>query len=148
MKYVSSSFLTEPIRFWEVEHSVWRMIIETNVNGPFYMARAVVTCMLEQQREGSIINIGVSYETMKRRGFSPYGPSKAALESASGIWAQELIEARIRVNILLPGGATNTGMVPAETPADVQARLLQPEIMKAPAVFLASDSSQDSPVVA
>jgi NAD(P)-dependent dehydrogenase (short-subunit alcohol dehydrogenase family) len=143
MKYVSSSFLTEPIRFWEVEPSVWRMIIETNVNGPFYMARAVVTCMLEQQREGSIINIGVSYETMKRRGFSPYGPSKAALESASGIWAQELIEARIRVNILLPGGATNTGMVPAETPADVQARLLQPEIMKAPAVFLASDSSQE-----
>jgi 3-oxoacyl-[acyl-carrier protein] reductase len=143
MKYVSSSFLTEPTRFWEVEPSVWRMIIETNVNGPFYMARAVVTRMLEQQREGSIINISMNYEGMKRRGFSPYGPSKAALESASAIWAQELIEARIRVNILLPGGATNTGMVPAETPADVQARFLQPEIMKAPAVFLASDSSQE-----
>jgi len=80
---------------------------------------------------------------MKRRGSSPYGPSKAALESASAIWAQELIEARIRVNLLLPGGATNTGMVSAETPADVQARMLQPEIMKAPAVFLASDASQD-----
>jgi NAD(P)-dependent dehydrogenase (short-subunit alcohol dehydrogenase family) len=143
MKYVSTSFLTEPTRFWEVEPSVWRMIIDTNVNGPFYMARAVVTRLLEQQREGSIINIGVSYETMKRRGFSPYGSSKAALEAASAIWAQELIEARIRVNILLPGGATNTGMVPAETPVDVQARLLQPEIMKAPAVFLASDSSQE-----
>ncbi len=74
--------------------------------------------------------------------FSPYGPSKAALESASAIWAQELIEARIRVNLLLPGEATNTGMVPASTPADIQARLLQPEIMQAPAVFLASDASQ------
>src|SRR5258708_6115985 len=143
MKYVSASFLTEPTRFWEVEPSVWRMIVETNVDGPFYMARAVVTRWLQQQREGSIINIGVSYETMKRRGFSPYGPSKAALEAASAIWAQELSEARIRVNILLPGGITNTGMVPAETPADVQARLLQPEIMKAPAVFLASDASQE-----
>ncbi|HEX6477977.1 MAG TPA: SDR family oxidoreductase [Ktedonobacteraceae bacterium] len=143
MKYVSASFLTAPTRFWEVEPSVWRMIIDTNVNGPFYMARAVVARLLEHQREGSIINIGVSYETMKRRGFSPYGSSKAALESASAIWAQELIEAHIRVNILLPGGATNTGMVPAETPADVQARLLQPEIMKAPAVFLASDASQE-----
>lgn len=141
MKYVSASFLTEPTRFWEVEPSVWRMIIDTNVNGPFYMARAVVTRWLEQQREGRIINIGVSYETMKRRGFSPYGSSKAALEAASAIWAQELIEARIRVNILLPGGATNTGMVPASTPADVQTRLLQPEIMQAPAVFLASDES-------
>ena len=49
---------------------------------------------------------------------------------------------RIRVNLLLPGGATRTGMVPAETPAEVQARLLRPEIMQAPAVFLASDASQ------
>jgi 3-oxoacyl-[acyl-carrier protein] reductase len=80
---------------------------------------------------------------MKRRGFSPYGSSKAALESASTIWAQDLSEARIRVNLLLPGGATNTGMVPAETPMEVQARLLQPEIMQAPAVFLASDAAHD-----
>jgi 3-oxoacyl-[acyl-carrier protein] reductase len=143
MKYVNASFLMEPTRFWEVEPAVWRLITDTNVNGPFYMARAVVTRLLEQQREGSIINIGVSYETMKRRGFSPYGPSKAALEAASAIWAQELIEARIRINILLPGGATNTGMVPASTPAAVQARLLQPEIMQAPAVFLASDASRE-----
>jgi NAD(P)-dependent dehydrogenase (short-subunit alcohol dehydrogenase family) len=146
MKYVSSSFLIEPTRFWEVEPSVWRMIIDTNVNGPFYMARAVVTRWLQQQREGSIINISMNYEGMKRRGFSPYGPSKAALESASAIWAQELSKARIRVNVLLPGGITNTGMLPAETPAEVlareQVRILQPEIMQAPAVFLASDASQ------
>ena len=36
MKYVSPSFLTEPTRFWEVTPPTWRMIIETNVNGPFY----------------------------------------------------------------------------------------------------------------
>jgi NAD(P)-dependent dehydrogenase (short-subunit alcohol dehydrogenase family) len=143
MKYVNASFLLEPTRFWEAEPAAWRMIIDTNVNGPFYMARAVVTRLLEQQREGSIINISMNYEGMKRRGFSPYGPSKAALESASAIWAQELIEARIRVNILLPGSITNTGMVPAETPADVQAVMLQPEIMQAPAVFLASDASRE-----
>ncbi len=29
------------------------------------------------------VNISVSRETMRRRGFSPYGPSKAALESES-----------------------------------------------------------------
>jgi NAD(P)-dependent dehydrogenase (short-subunit alcohol dehydrogenase family) len=143
MKYVSAAFLTEPTCFWETEPSVWRMIVDTNVNGPCYMARAFVTRLLEQQRAGSIMNIGVSYDTMKRRGSSPYGPSKAALEAASAIWAQELIQARIRVNILLPGGATKTGMVPASTPADVQARLLQPEIIQAPAVFLASDASQE-----
>jgi 3-oxoacyl-[acyl-carrier protein] reductase len=143
MKYVNASFLMEPTRFWEAEPSVWRMIMETNVNGPFYMARAVVTRLLEQQREGSIINISMNYEGMKRRGFSPYGPSKAALESASAIWAQELIEAHIRVNILLPGSITNTGMVPAAMPVDFQATMLQPEIIQAPAVFLASDASRE-----
>jgi len=142
MKYVNPAFLMEPTRFWEAEPAVWRMIVETNVNGPFYMARAVVTRLLEQQREGSIINISMNYEGMKRRGFSPYGPSKAALESTSAIWAQELIEAGIRVNVLLPGGITETGMVPAEVPMDLQARMLKPEIIQAPAVFLASDASQ------
>lgn len=142
MKYVNASFLTEPSHFWEVEPSTWHMIIDTNVNGPFYMTRAVVARMLEQQRTGSILNIGVNYETMKRRGFSPYGPSKAALEAASAIWAQDLAASGIRVNILLPGGATNTGMLPSGAPEDMRERLLQPEIMKAPAVFLASDASE------
>ncbi len=143
MKYVSSSFMTEPSHFWEVEPSTWHMIIETNVNGPFYMTRAVVRHMRDQQRKGSILNISVSYETMKRSGFSPYGPSKAALEAASAIWAQDLAASRIRVNILLPGGATNTGMLPSAAPEDMRVRLLQPEIMQAPAVFLASDASEE-----
>src|SRR5207245_515407 len=135
MKYVNSSFMTEPSRFWEVEPSTWHMIVETNVNGPFYMARAVVTRLVDQQRKGSIINISMNYETMKRRGFSPYGPSKAALESASAIWAQDLAASRIRVNILLPGGATNTGMIPSIPPETFRAGLTNPKIMKLHVVF-------------
>ena len=141
MKYVSSSFMTQSARFWEVDPQTWREIIATNVDGPFYMARAVIPHML-QRGTGSIINISVSYATMKRRGFSPYGPSKAALEAETAIWAQDLADTGIRVNILLPGGATNTGMIPADTPQEVRDHLLQPEIMTAPAVFLASDASR------
>jgi|SRR6266852_8141246 NAD(P)-dependent dehydrogenase (short-subunit alcohol dehydrogenase family) len=143
MQAVSSAYMTKPPPFWEVAPATWRMMIETNVNGPFYMTRPVVKYLLPQRRGGSIIGISTSYGTMKRRGYAPYGPSKAALEAASAIWAQELSEAHIRVNILLPGGATDTSMIPAEIPENVRAGLLPPEIMKAPAVFLASDSSQD-----
>ena len=141
MKYVSSSFMTQPARFWEIDPQTWRMIVATNVDGPFYMARAVMRHMLNRGM-GSIINIGINYETMKRRGFSPYGPSKAALESETAIWVQDLADTGIRVNILLPGGATNTGMVPANMPQEMRNHLLQPEIIIAPAVFLASDSSR------
>jgi 3-oxoacyl-[acyl-carrier protein] reductase len=53
------------------------------------MARAAVAVM-RAAAWGRIINISVSNETMRRRGFSPYGPSKAALESETVIWAQDL----------------------------------------------------------
>jgi NAD(P)-dependent dehydrogenase (short-subunit alcohol dehydrogenase family) len=77
MKYVSDSFLTQPTRFWEISPETWRLIVDTNVNGPFFMARCAVVLMI-RARWGRIINISVSRETMRRRGFSPYGPSKAA----------------------------------------------------------------------
>jgi 3-oxoacyl-[acyl-carrier protein] reductase len=141
MKYVSQRFLSEPSRFWETDPGVWRMVIDTNVNGPFYMTRAAVPGMIERG-SGSIINISMNYGTMKRRGFSPYGPSKAALESASIIWARDLEGTGVRVNVLLPGGATETGMIPEGLPEDLRRALLRPTIIGPPAVYLASDASR------
>jgi NAD(P)-dependent dehydrogenase (short-subunit alcohol dehydrogenase family) len=140
MKYVSEDFLTEPTRFWETPTAAWRLVIETNVVGPFLMARAAVPAMLEG-RWGRIVNISMSAETMRRRGFSPYGPSKAALESATTIWAQDLADTGITVNALLPGGATLTGMIPASFPGHLRATLLDPEVMVAPLLWIASTKS-------
>ena len=80
---------------------------------------------------------------MRRRGFSPYGPSKAALESATIIWAQDLAGSGVTVNALLPGGATNTGMIPANYPDQLRAKLLDPAIMVPPLLWLASAESDD-----
>ena len=141
MRYVSASFLSEPTRFWETDPEVWRTVIETNVNGPFLMTRAAVQRMTPAGG-GSVINVSMNYETMKRRGFSPYGPSKAALESESIIWAQDLEGTGIRLNVLLPGGATETGMIPADVPEEMRSQLLSPDIVAGPAVYLASDRSR------
>ena len=46
----------------------------------------------------------------------PYGPSKAALESETAIWAQDLAGTGVTVNAILPGGATVTGMIPDGVP--------------------------------
>jgi NAD(P)-dependent dehydrogenase (short-subunit alcohol dehydrogenase family) len=100
MKYVSDEFLTEPTRFWEVAPETWRLVIDTNVNGPFMMARHAVPVMLKAGW-GRIVNVSVSQGTMRRRGFSPYGPSKAALESETIIWAQDLEGTGVTVNALL-----------------------------------------------
>jgi len=86
---VSSAFLTEPARFWEIEPETWRIMIDTNVNGPFLMARNAAPVMVKAGW-GRIVNVSMNRETMRRRGFSPYGPSKAALESETIIWSQDL----------------------------------------------------------
>jgi NAD(P)-dependent dehydrogenase (short-subunit alcohol dehydrogenase family) len=140
MKYVSETFMTEPTRFWETDPRTWRLVIDTNVNGPFFMARAAVRPMLDR-RWGRIINISMSYETMQRAGFSPYGPSKAALESETIVWAQDLAGTGVTVNALLPGGPTLTGMIPASTPERIKAALLAPDIMVPPLLWLASEAS-------
>jgi 3-oxoacyl-[acyl-carrier protein] reductase len=140
MKYVSESFLTEPTRFWETDPETWRLIIDTNVNGPFFMARAAVPPMMEAGW-GRIINTSVSFSTMQRRGFTPYGPSKAALESETRIWAQELAGTGVTVNAILPGGATLTGMVPDSYPETARERLLDPDIIVPPLLYLASAAS-------
>ncbi len=140
MKYVSEHFLTEPPRFWDVPPDVFRMVIDTNVNGPFLMARAAVPLML-RTGWGRIINVSMNRETMRRVGFSPYGPSKAALESETVIWAQDLAGTGVTVNAILPGGATETGMIPDGVPARVRSGLLRPEVMVPPLLWLASPRS-------
>lgn len=141
MKYINRHFFTEPRPFWQAEPEAWRMIIDTNVNGPFFMTRAAVPHMLGQGT-GTVINISMNHETMKRKGFSPYGPSKAALESETIIWAQDLEGTGVTVNEILPGGATDTGMIPEDLPEELRSGLLKPEIIIPPAVFLASDEGR------
>ena len=140
MRFVSETFLEAPTRFWQTDPAVWRMIVDTNVNGPFLMARAAAPHMI-RQRWGRIVNISMNYETMRRAGFSPYGPSKAALEAETLIWAQDLAETGVTVNTLLPGGATDTGMVPADVAPQIRKRLLRAEIVVPPLLWLASEVS-------
>ena len=140
MRFVSERFLDTPTSFWQTDPAVWRMIIDTNVNGPFLMARAVVPHMLKQ-RWGRIVNISMNHETMRRAGFSPYGPSKAALESETIIWAQELAGTGVTVNSLLPGGATDTGMAPKSIALELRSHLLDPEVMVPPILWLVSEEA-------
>jgi 3-oxoacyl-[acyl-carrier protein] reductase len=140
MKYVSENFLTEPTCFWETDPETWRLIIDTNVNGPFFMARAAASPMMKAGW-GRIINTSANYLTMQRRGFTPYGPSKASLESETQIWAQELAGTGVTVNAILPGGATLTGMVPDSYPEAARKSLLDPDIIVPPLLYLASAAS-------
>lgn len=143
MKTVNPRFLTEPQPFYQVTPEGFRNLIDTNVTGYFLVARAFAPIMIGQGK-GRIINISMNYETMKRKGFVPYGPSRAATESLSFIMAEDLREYGVAVNMLLPGGATVTGMIPDGLRKELgsQTRLLSPEIMAAPIIYLASPDAE------
>jgi NAD(P)-dependent dehydrogenase (short-subunit alcohol dehydrogenase family) len=141
MRTVNPQFLTDPKPFWEISASGFRDLIDTNLTGYFLVAKSVVPYFLRTS-SGRIINISVNYETMKRKGFVPYGPSRAATESLSHIMAQDLAVYGVTVNMLLPGGATETGMLPEEFRIQLGAQLLRPEVMAEPTLFLCSDESK------
>jgi NAD(P)-dependent dehydrogenase (short-subunit alcohol dehydrogenase family) len=140
MRIVNPRFLSDPQPFWEVPPDGFRDVLETKATGCFLMARAVVPLMLEQGG-GRIVTISMNEATMVRRGFVPYGPSGAAVEALSRVMAADLAGSAVTVNVLLPGGATDTGMVPDDTPAEARERLLDPSIMGAPIVWLASPAA-------
>jgi NAD(P)-dependent dehydrogenase (short-subunit alcohol dehydrogenase family) len=136
MRTVNPRFMAEPRGFWTVPPAGFRDVLATNLTGYFLVAREVVPRMLAAGG-GRVVNISMNKSTMIRAGFVPYGPSRAGAESLSQIMAADLRDTPVTVNVLLPGGATRTGMVPAEIAAGLR-DLLEPEIMGPPIVWLAS----------
>ena len=135
MRTVNPRFMTHPQGFWEVPPGGFRAVIETNLTGYFLVAREVTPRMLAAGG-GRIVNISVNHSTMHRAGFVPYGPSRAGSEALSRIMAADLRDTGVTVNLLLPGGATPTGMLPADVPPGRD--LLEPAVMGPPIVWLAS----------
>ncbi|MGB9183279.1 MAG: SDR family oxidoreductase [Solirubrobacteraceae bacterium] len=140
MRTVNPQFMSRPQPFWEVAPAGFRDVVETKLVGCFLMAREVVPLML-REGGGRVVNISMNEQTMVRRGFVPYGPSGAGVEALSRVMAADLAGSSVTVNLLLPGGATRTGMLPDEIPADVRAGLLDPAVMGPPIVWLASDQA-------
>ena len=126
--------------FRSVEPQDFRRIIEVNTIAPFLMTRAAVAPMIEQ-RWGRVINVTTSLDSMWRKGMLPYGGSKAANEAHCCIMAEELAGTGVTVNILVPGGPVNTRLVGDNfTPAEKQ-KLIQPEIMVMPLLWLVTPAS-------
>jgi gluconate 5-dehydrogenase len=141
MRTVNPRFLTHPKPFWEVSPAGFRDVFETKVTGSFLVARAVVPRMLAAGG-GRVVCISMNEQTMTRRGFVPYGPAGAGVEALSRVMAADLAGTTVTVNILLPGGATATGMVPGDASPELRATLLDPAVMGPPIVWLASAEAE------
>lgn len=121
----------------ELDAATWDRFFAVNVRAPMLLMRAALPHM-KAGAFGRVINNTTSFRTMLR--VLPYGATKSALESMSAIWAAELSGAGITVNVLIPGGPTDTPFISdaAGWPRD---KMLKPSVMGPPAVFLMSDGA-------
>jgi NAD(P)-dependent dehydrogenase (short-subunit alcohol dehydrogenase family) len=123
-----------------------RALVEVNVMGPLFCTAHAVKPMLAQG-SGSIINV-TSDAHMGAPTMGVYGATKGAVASMVYTWAMELAGSGVRVNGLLPFGATRMILSSkGQLPEDVYARTvaaLQPAEANSPIVeYLLSDLSAD-----
>ena len=141
MGLVRADHMTHPAQIEDIAPEVWQRVVAVNLSGAFFMAHAAVP-LFRAQRWGRVINVTTSFFTMLRPGFSPYGPAKSALEAWSASLAGELKGNGITVNVVVPGGPTDTPMVPVESGID-RALLIRPERMAHPMLYLCSDAAAE-----
>ena len=126
--------------FWDVSIDRWNNVMAVNANGVFNMVKASIGYML-QQRWGRIIGVTTSIDSMYKQGMCPYGPSKASHEALVALMASELENTGVTANVLIPGGTSDTNMIPLDI--EIQRKdLIQPDIMGPPSVWLASEESK------
>lgn len=125
--------------FWEIDPALWSRMVAVNLGGAFLMSRAAVPHLLAQGW-GRLISVTTSLDTMIRGHNAPYGPTKAGHEAFAAVMASELAGTGVTANVLVPGGAADTNFIPFLPETD-RSNFINPEVMGAPAVWLASDAS-------
>jgi 3-oxoacyl-[acyl-carrier protein] reductase len=127
-----------------MQNSQWHEVLDTTLNGFFYVTRRLLKDMLTR-RWGRIINIASLSGLKGLPGQTNYSAAKAALIGASRALAQEVAPRKVTVNVIAPG-FIETDMVKDLDEARLKAmipvgRFGKPEEVAALAGFLASEQT-------
>lgn len=144
---VNNAGIADSHPFLSMDQNHWSKVIKTNLDGSFFMTKAVVSKMLQQESGGSIIFIS----SMAVRGNpwqANYGASKGGIESLMKSVAVEFGSFGIRSNAISPG-LVNTDATKKMRPGRKHAilsesplgRIITVDEIASLAWFLASDLS-------
>jgi 3-oxoacyl-[acyl-carrier protein] reductase len=123
----------------------WEQVINTTLNGFFYLTRRLLKHMMPRKRGGRIINIASLSGVKGLPGQTNYSAAKAALIGATKALAQEVAPRNITVNAVAPG-FIETYMTKDLPEEDLKkmipvGRFGKPEEVAAIVAFLASDDA-------
>ena len=138
MGVIRIDHMTELVEIDEITPETWDRFVAVNLSGGWYMTRAAIGGLLDQGW-GRIVNVTTSFFTMLRGRFHPYGPVKAGFEAMSAGHAREFEGRGVTVNVVVPGGPSDTPMVPMEAGFDRSA-MIPPSAMVPPILWLCSEA--------
>ncbi len=107
----------------ETSDEAWHNIMNVNVSGSFFMARAALKVMKAQQR-GAVVNFGSIWGDVGAAGVAAYCASKGAIHNLTRALALEHAQDGIRINAVCPG-EVNTPMLQSERSEPVTQALLE-----------------------
>lgn len=81
----------------------WHQVLDTTMNGFFYVTRRLLKHMMPRKRGGRIINIASLSGVKGLPGQTNYSAAKAALIGATKALAQEVAARNVTVNAIAPG---------------------------------------------
>jgi 3-oxoacyl-[acyl-carrier protein] reductase len=99
---VNNAGITKDTLLLRMTPEDWRSVMAVNLDGMFYMTRAVIRTMV-RQRSGKIVNLSSVVGFTGNPGQVNYASSKAAIVGFSKSVARELGSRNITCNIVAPG---------------------------------------------
>lgn len=100
---MNNAGITHRELFLDCSQEGWLDVIDTNLNGAFYVAQAVARTMVDLGVKGHIVNTSSNSARKTISGVTPYGASKSALSMLTQVMALELAQYGIHVNAIAPG---------------------------------------------
>ena len=133
----------------EITETEWDTVLDTNLKGPWLVARAFAHRRIARAQAGTIINIASILGKRVTGGVAAYTASKAGLIQLTKSLALELARYRIRVNAIAPGyfeTDINAGFFDTEAGKAMIKRIPQRRVgrladLDGPTLLLASDAS-------
>ena len=123
----------------------WHAVLDTTLNGFFYITRKLLPKMMQRKHGGRIVNMASLSGLKGMQGQANYSAAKAALIGATKALALEVAQRNVTVNAVAPG-FIDTDMT-KELPVDELKELVpmkrfgKPEEVAALVGFLLSDAS-------
>ncbi len=112
----------------EYPEALWKKVMDVNVNGTFYVTKAVLNQGMLKQGSGTIINVSSGVGRVGKPNWGPYVTSKFAMEGLNQMLAAELKDRGIRVFAMNPE-PTRTVMRAAAYPQEDPNTLKTPEML-------------------